>query len=171
MRCTKKSTTFCLHPCQPLLSQTAASSLSLHHLLCPFLFLPLKQPEGGGVELDFLSCQNRHDGPTSSAQGSQRAALTAHCLLISSRLPALPAPLGREEGRGAGEGSCPCSLPSPCRERLPPIWNGTTTVKAGRLGARRDSPQSSWPVQMTELLLSRKTWPFSQGQAASRASG
>lgn len=124
----------------------------------------------GGVELAFLSCQNRHGGPTSSAQGSQRAALTAHCLLISSRLPALPAPLGREEGRGAGEGSCPCSLPSPCSERLLPIWNGTTTVKAGRLGARRDSPQSSWPVQMTELL-SRKTWPFSQGQAASRASG
>ena len=171
MRCNKKSTTFCVHPCQPLLSQTAASSLSLHCRLCPFLFLPLKQPERG-IELAFLSCQNRHGGATSSAQGSQSAALTAHRLLVSSRLPPLPAPLGREEGRGAGEGSCPCFLPLPCREQVPPIWNDTTTVKAGGLGARRDCLS---PAGLHKCLSCccqvRKTRPFSQGLAASAAVG
>lgn len=133
MRCNKKSTTFCVHPCQPLLSQKAASSRSLRHLLCPFLFLPLKQPEGGWIELAFLSCQNRHGRATWSAQGSQRAALTARCPPVSSHLSPLPALLGREGGRQRGRrGQLPTHPPfhpaeSGCQLGSG-IWNGTTAV-------------------------------------------
>lgn len=125
----------------------------------------------GDIEWAFLSRQ-KNGGATSSAQGAQGAALSAHCLLVSSRLPALPAPLGREEGRGAGEGSCPRFLPSPCRKWAPLIRNGTTTVKAGGLGAQRGSPQSGWPAQMSELLLSsKKDTAFLTGTGSLSGSG
>lgn len=128
MRCTKKSTTFCLHPCQPLLSQTAASSLSLHHLLCPFLVLPLKQPEVGGLSWTSSAAKTGMTGPP-PAPRDPRGLLWPHTACSSalgSPLCQLPWAGRRAEGQERAAAHAPSLHPaeSGCHRSgmAQPLW-------------------------------------------------
>lgn len=93
------------------------------------------------------------------------------CAACSGALscPLCQLPWAGRKAEGQKRGSCPLCHPSPCRERVPPIRNGTSTGKEGRIRAGRDSHWSGWPAQVSCQV--GKTWPFSQGQAALVAVG
>lgn len=165
VRCSKKSTTFWIHLCQPLLSQTAASSFSLHHHLCLFLFLPLKQPERGGLSWPFSAAKTGVAGPP-QVQRHPRGLpwLCTACLWALSLPPCFASFPGQESAAAhasslhlAGSGCHQSGTAQPMR-KLAGLGLGGTCLSPGGLHKC-----------LSCCCQVRKTGPFSQGQAASVA--
>lgn len=148
--------------------QTAASSLSLHHRLCPFLFLPLKQPEQEGLSWPFSAAKTGMAGPP-QVQRDPRGLLWLHCPLASS-LPFSPlcqlswaGRKGESQERAAAHASSLHPTGSGCHWsgmaqplwKLAGLWLGGTCFSPGGLHKC-----------LSCCCQVRKTGPFSQEQAA-----